>query len=93
MLYARIALAVYLFGLLLTVVFNVYNGRSTHGLPVPHKDTWGGLLILRGILLYPSIAVLTYWSVQTMGVVMGILAGFGALIFKSLVNRVTWRMF
>jgi hypothetical protein len=93
MLYAQIALAVYVVGLVLTVVFNVFNGRSTYGLPVPHKDTWGAILFLRGLLLYPSILVLTYWAVQSMGVAMGIVAGLGALIFKSMVNRITWRMF
>ena len=93
MIYARIALAAYVLGLVLIVVFNVFNGRSKYGLPVPHKTAWAAILYLRGLLIYPAIVLLTYWSVQSMGIPLGILAGLGALIFKSMVNRATWRMF
>ncbi|MGI9068572.1 MAG: hypothetical protein ACR2HX_19490 [Pyrinomonadaceae bacterium] len=95
LLYPRIALVAYALGLVLTVVFNIFNGRSRYGLPVSsgHKTGWASILYLRGLLLYASIAVLTYWAVQTNGYAMGILAGLGALIFKSMVNRMSWRMF
>jgi hypothetical protein len=93
-LYARIALGFYILGLVVTVVFNVFNRRIGYDqLSLAKKNAWAGLLYLRGLLLYPSIAVLTYYSVQWSGLVLGILAGIGALIFKSMVNRLTWRMF
>jgi hypothetical protein len=95
LLYPRIALGVYAFGLVLTVVFNIFNGRSRYGLPMPsaRKTAWAGVLYLRGLLLYPSIAVLTYWFIQINGYAIGLLACVGALIFKSMVNRASWRMF
>lgn len=95
LLYARIALGIYVLGLVLTVVYNVFNGRigATRPRSSANKSAWVGVLFLRGLLLYPSIAVLTYWAVETNGYLLGILAGLGALIFKSIVNRTSWRMF
>lgn len=93
--YPRIALAVYVFGLVLTVVYNVFNGRIGAARPrtSANKSAWVSVLYLRGLLLYPSIGVLTYWAIQTNGYLLGILAGVGALMFKSMVNRASWRMF
>jgi hypothetical protein len=93
--YPRIALGVYALGLVLTVVYNVFNGRigATRPRSSANKSAWVSILYLRGLLLYSSIAVLTYWAVQTNGYLLGILAGLGALIFKSMVNRTSWRMF
>ena len=95
LLYPRIALATYALGLVLTVVYNVFNGRIGYERPrtMANKSAWINILFLRGLLLYPSIAVLTYWFIQTNGYVIGILAGLGALILKFLVNHLSWRIF
>jgi hypothetical protein len=94
LLYARIALAVYALGLVLTVVYNIFNGRRGRDrLSLARKSAWDNILFLRGFLIYPSILVITYWSIQWNGIVMGIMAGVGAFIFKMIVNHVSWRMF
>jgi hypothetical protein len=92
---APIALIVYVVGLILTVIYNVFNGRRGYHKPQmdTNRNVWSGVLYLRGLLLYPSIAFLTYWAIGRSGILFGLLFGIGALIFKSMVNRTSWAMF
>ena len=73
LLYPRSALLVYVIGLVLTVIFNVFNGRAGGQQPRTdlNKTIWSGVLSLRELLLYPSIIILTYWAMQTNGYFTG----------------------
>jgi len=62
--YGRVAFSIYLAGLLLTLIFNIYNGRrASQAQTAESKANWSAILFLRGLLLYPSIILITYWYI------------------------------
>jgi hypothetical protein len=66
------------------VVYNVSNGRIGYARRSnASKSAWIDILLLRGLLLYPSIAVLTYWSIETNG----------SLIFEKVKGRMKRRKY